>query len=631
MSYRYEQNPITQQPEIVIDGWEKGIADSPYQGISDMRCANIISIPNEVSVNFSTVQHSQAKFANGTILSTSAANDTLTYTGPGLLVDAMAITFTTVNFTSNPTVTTTFPYWVGSVSGGTFKLYTDMAMTDLVDITGTSGTGSFEVVNMGTPKYSTSWDYIGGSSFAHYYWIVDDNGLVWLSNGGGVFEYQGNIVIPKTGGTAKNSHGNGIIYYQGYLFVFRNSQIDYQNIATGAWVYGWNYQLGTATTWDTVVATLNSTYSDVTPHDSIIGLQNKVFFCDSGFISSFFQTDPAVTFDPSNLATYTPVHNAVGIETNDTAVCLELLGTNILIGGSLNKIYVTDGINFKYINPIFLAESYVTHMKTINTTTYLLIGNRGRIYQTNGSQVSLFKKVPDHISGTVEPYFTWGGVGSHKNQLYFGVSATKNDGTALTNYGGLWAVDVDTKAMRLVNQLSYGDYTGRATVIIPVMGDVGGTGLMIGWTTSTYNSTYGYYYGGADITSSTLYTQSYNTPNYKTYIDTDLIPVGTYLNKKTFYKVEYKLTTPMTSSGDAIRILYRTNMAIESGNATSDGFTVLPSSQDVTYGEYNYVSGAEWNMAYYYNVNFENVQWVQFRIELDGGNSYTRLKEIRIS
>ena len=43
---------------LVIDGWEKGVADSPHSGLSDMRNINIISVPGESSVNFSTVINS---------------------------------------------------------------------------------------------------------------------------------------------------------------------------------------------------------------------------------------------------------------------------------------------------------------------------------------------------------------------------------------------------------------------------------------------------------------------------------------------------------------------------------------------------------------------------------------------
>ena len=52
MAYRQEKN--NGDIDIVIDGFEKGIADSPEQGIADMRNMNITSVPNEAAVQFAT-------------------------------------------------------------------------------------------------------------------------------------------------------------------------------------------------------------------------------------------------------------------------------------------------------------------------------------------------------------------------------------------------------------------------------------------------------------------------------------------------------------------------------------------------------------------------------------------------
>ena len=43
-----------QNHDIVISGFENGIGDSPYSGLTDMRSVNPISITGETSVSFST-------------------------------------------------------------------------------------------------------------------------------------------------------------------------------------------------------------------------------------------------------------------------------------------------------------------------------------------------------------------------------------------------------------------------------------------------------------------------------------------------------------------------------------------------------------------------------------------------
>jgi hypothetical protein len=89
---------------------------------------------------------------------------------------------------------------------------------------------------------------------------------------------------------------------------------------------------------------------------------------------------------------------------------MTLLGNQILIGGKFNAIYVWDRLKFYYDYRIYLPETFVTKLLTINTTVYIFSGNRGRIYQTNGSQASLYKKIPDHLSDTVEPYLIRNGL-----------------------------------------------------------------------------------------------------------------------------------------------------------------------------------------------------------------------------
>ena len=54
--------------------------------------------------------------------------------------------------------------------------------------------------------------------------------------------------------------------------------------------------------------------------------------------------------------------------------------------------------------------------------------------------------------------------------MYFGIQAYNNGNTAIPQYGGLWAINLDTGAMRLLNELSYGSpygtYAGIASVIL---------------------------------------------------------------------------------------------------------------------------------------------------------------------
>jgi hypothetical protein len=582
---------------ITISGWEKGISDNPYEGITDMRGVNIVSVPGEASVNFSTTLNTNTN-VTGSVISTDSVAKTISISGAGIQT-GQAVTFTGLDAVGIITGTV---YWAIGTSNP-YTLYTNYGVTAVLNITG-NGTGTYTSVPMGTPKYFTHLV----TPYVDTYFMVDSTGYVWsnfLAVGGLTFwRYTGNA-ITGTNGTA---HGNGIVAYVpsdtgttglGYIFVFRDFQIDFATINSNAaltWTYGWNPATG-ITGQNNYLKSAN-TGTQIYSHEAIVAPDNKVYYCDGNWIGRFYQTAISTGFNPAsgNTTTHTADNTKV-LPATDTAQCLAPLGNTLLIGGINNIIYPWDTFSQLPSFPIFVAEYNIQKMITVNTNTFIFAGNRGRIYYTNGAQAQLFKKVPDHISGTVEPYFTWGGIASNKNQLYFGVKGLTNAGASLSGYGGLWAIDLDTKAIRLMNLLSYNTELGYATAIIPNFStNPAGAGIYIGWDSGV--SAY-----GIDTTSSTPQT------SYTAYIETDIIPVGTFLDKKTFSNLEFKLSTPMVA-GEGIRISQRSNI---NGAWTQVGETTTTVLSDV------------------YPVNFESTQWVQFKIEMKStasNPSYVRLRNL---
>lgn len=580
---------------MVINGFQNGIADDPYSGISDMRNVNIISIPREASVNFSTSKVSYPTITNATVQSSDAAADTITFLSQTTLEARMSIVFsaTTIGGLSAGTI-----YWVGAVAGATTcQLFTDQALSVLVNITSNS-TGTFSTLNP-TKLLNWAYDSVHGFDYA-----IDSTGYVWgtnLATPTGYWTFAGNTTVTNAG-------GRGLVCYTTsnntcYLFVFRNKRIDYAlSGSPSSWVYGWNTATGGAGVdiMETPSGTSNS-------HQALVGQDNVVYFCDASYIGSFFEKAGQI-FDPTSTATFTAATSTNGtsyalkLPFIEKAQCLAELGVNLLVGGIRNQIYPWDRISTSFKYPILLAENNIFGMVTVNTNTFIFVGNRGRIYITNGTNGQLYKKVPDHLSGTVEPYFTWGGACSIKNQLYFGLQATTNAGAANNNYGGVWAIDLDSKAIRLTNQLSYATYAGVASIVFPIFSaSPAGTGLYIGWFDG---STY-----GIDQTSSTPYS------NYESYIDTDNIPIGSFLEPRTFQNVQWKLSTPLVS-GEGVKVWYRKDF--------SQSFTLiwekLYDSAATTFSDLS-------------SVNFEKAQWVQIRVQIKStasSPSYTRLTEIRL-
>ena len=75
MSYELEKDT----KDIVISGWEKGIAPSPHLGIANMQCANISTETGEVMAAYQRALTTQSPISNGSIGTGNA--DTFSYVG----------------------------------------------------------------------------------------------------------------------------------------------------------------------------------------------------------------------------------------------------------------------------------------------------------------------------------------------------------------------------------------------------------------------------------------------------------------------------------------------------------------------------------------------------------------------
>lgn len=580
MAWKIQKNILTAKPEIVIDGFENGIADSPYEGIADMRNVNITTAPKQASVTFATAAITLPPTGyTGVAWSSDDATDVFTVASTAGFYNGMALTIVTTSGAGSGTAGNT--YYVGNITPTTFKLYTNLTIDFLLDVT-TGRTGTFTVPTFGTPADSVSSpsntvDATTGLPFKNTF-IMTTNGYVWsityhtTSPIGGALpintlQFLGNLLHSTAG-----SPNTGISVWKGYLFTFMNAAIDYIAISnlggtvnpsanpSANWVYNWQ-------------ATTTSTQG----HRAVAATDNALYFCNATFVGSILE-NAGSTFNPATPATYTYNASALALPTYDVATCLAQLGTSLLVGGIMNSVYPWDRISTSFTYPLICAENCIKCIVSTNATAYIFAGNRGNIYITNGSNIDLFKKFPDSISGTVDPYYNWGWAVYLKNQLFFTVSATTNGGTAISNFAGIWAIDLTTKAFRMSNSLSYGTYAGTVPVLVP-MGNIRPTGdsLFAGWLNST---------GGVDYTSGSPYT------NYEALIDSDIMNIGGFLTKNTFSNIEFKLAKPLVS-GEKIKLLQRSNLTdsfVEIGNTTTAG--LLSDS---------------------YPMNFENVQWLQIR------------------
>lgn len=582
--------------DLVIDGFENGIADAPERGIAFMRNLNLVSAPGEANVNYKTaaINFPSNSAQTGTATFT-AATDVVDFGGGVILYTGQCVTFTS----TTGGVTAGTLYWLSNVSGTTAKIYTDIGHSQLVNLTADT-TNGFSTIPFGKPTWG-ALDILRNNEF-----ILDDAGRAWWVNSSGNLTFIGNT-------TLTSAHGNGICVLGDYLFVFRDAAMDYLPItyltstSAPSWTYGWNSYV--------LSASSVTGYS----HHAINTQDNGMYFCNDQNIQSILIKGGS-TFDPATASTYTSSlassnGYALLLPSVDRSTCLAELGTNILVGGIQNKVYPWNRVATSYNYPLILAENHTVRMVTTNSTTFIFAGNRGRIYMTNGSNIQLFKKVPDHIvqifgttNGT-DPYFTWKDAIYWKSQIYFSFEAATNAGTVITNLGGIWAIDISLNdlqiitatCLRMVNTLSQATYI--PSVLLPNIRTAtpAGAGIYAGY----YNTlTTGY---GVEVTQTTPYVDT----DIGGEIYSDLIPTGIFTKPRSFEQVEFKLAKEMVS-GESVRMSVR--------QSNSQSWTVLGTT----------TSGVLSNIEPFAT---QDSQWIQVYIELFSTAttpSFVPLKEIRL-
>lgn len=589
MSYRYEKST----GDIVIDGWEKGIASSPHTGLGDLKCLNIATMPGEVSVNYARVQQSQQPITAGTI--SAGGSGFVVYTGSPALLQG---TWITISGSSISGLSNGVYFVLLNASATNIQLSSTFKGAQITGL-GLTGTATFTTTNMGRPIADA---YTSTENFPNYqYFVLDATGLVWTNNSGST-EWALVQTTPISGAT-------GIFCFDNYVFVAADN-LYYKGLAA----------LGTA--WGTFKS-INSGF----PHSSVLTPSDLLILCDGSQLDTLM-ANPGFSFDPTNAATYTWTPGAVLLPSTDIANTIALIGngsaatggtggaTNVLVGGQQNIIYPWAPGTAFFQPVIFVSENYIQQMVTVNNLVYIFAGSKGNIYITNGSSLTSVISVPDYIANSTgtnqDPFFIWGGAMYLRGRIWFSLQAP--------NCGGVWSFiptinfypqqDVGM-SLRLEHQNSYGTYNGLATILFSPQRTTDqqaeGVQYWAGWDSGS--TTYGIDYSGT-----TPYT------NGAAIIETDLIPYGELLGeqKGTPENVEFKLSSPLVA-GESIVINFRPNLT----SAWSSAGTI----------EYEGASDVGDLIGYISPHNIQNVFWLQFQVIListASSPSFNRFIELRI-
>lgn len=716
MSYRVDKNPQTGNRALVIDGWQNGIAQSPYQGIANIRNVGISYYPGVAYVNYrrqaATINAGTGEFtagshsvdvsnntgwsfgsniniplystqselgliyildSQGNIFKQDAVNGTsftkltgrygdgsgglaywnkyLVVIGGGLIEfcgdgtgDAGIISTNwnllnsgaarntatiTTNFATFPnnilfvtpnrtytlpilkindpvTFTTTGTLPAPLVVGTTYYIKTiDATSATFITISATlggaavilttDGTGVHTITDNTNPlplgnctafQFSASLPYTSSTTSATIDSYVNPIGATVTSNWLGATGTYNIIMTDGTRLAAVLTNGSATITFL--------SPIIYTLIAAG----GYQVELldTTATTYKTWVSKVDG----------------NLYFANARNVGRILAQNDNIKFNPALADTYA-VNVAVTevLQPTDTVVDLTDLKDVLIISGQ------KDTYSWDYVSATPNAPSPVgeTISSTINIlgNLYTLAGQKGSIYISNGYSAQLLCKIPDYIAGVIDPVWTFGGTMFHRSKLFFQALATTASGTKIL--AGIFSIVVSAAAIQetppaIIMEAQNSSGLVPSTAV--------GTGVLIDNTPSA-NGNDSYYSGwgfGASATGGIDYNDTTLWQNYEPVIETDIIPIGTILEKETFGLIEFKLDR-LLANGDSIRLSWRANL--------TDSYTVL--------GTTTATASTFLQLSDYYQANISQSQWAQFKVEFkcaSSSSSFIPLREIRL-
>ena len=552
---------------LTIRNWDQGIADSPHNGFQLIKNANIEESLGAIKANNKPTSLFQTAISE--TFTANADTEVITITGT-FPVTGTAVTVSNAGGALPTGLSANTNYFLIKLTDTTAKLATTItnafAGTAINLTTAGTGTNTVATVNAGVIKHIIQGD--------GYYIAQDDNGRVW---------YSETYFFLLNGNTLTNPNGNGIVLFENsdatatYLFVFRNAKIDVVEVTalanrrTPSWSNDWQ--------------ALNSGATSDNSHHCIKGQDNIIYFCDDKYIGSIKENKEQV-FAPATPATYIYNSQALDLPSGELAYWLVELGTNLLISSATTtgKIYPWDRISGSFYYPLQVPENYVYRMVNMGNIIYIQAGSQGNIYQTQGSYVRLFKKLPYSVinnTGALSATpITWGGIGEKAGALVVGVDATStgNDGVYLIYPDGRVIID---------NQPLSG--SANVTALCSV-----NNGYVMGFD------------GGVDALSTTRYS------SYETVIQTGIYRMATKTGKSMFSTLEV-VTAKVPSSGtDYVRVKYR------SDNNPATEFTTIK----------EFIFNSSSDAIQTYDAGISDLDNIQFQIELSGNVELIELRLI---
>lgn len=262
MAHRFDK----EEQAWIIDGFQNGIADSPYAGIADIKNLNISSLPGEAALNYSRVAQIPIVSA-GTFTQVSSTN--VSYGGtPQLQLGSL------VSVGSGITGLAAGTYWVSGIPGGTPTQYNLSATYNGSSVSGMSGggTASFSTPFTAEQFIAKAKEFVS-STQKYRYFMMGILGHLWVSDPN---IYGGNWSVVNLTGLGNPTTGMALT--QGIVFAFCN--------ASGSYGIYWQFTNELGSSWNLANAFLNTPVGGSQSHYAITTPLNNgaIYYADNSFV-----------------------------------------------------------------------------------------------------------------------------------------------------------------------------------------------------------------------------------------------------------------------------------------------------------------------------------------------------------
>jgi len=467
----------------------------------------------------------------------------------------------------------------------------DMRNIDITSIPGVAQMNNIAEKKSGTTiDAQPLWIVQDPNTPADFY-CLDVNGVLYKSADSGDSWSE----ISDRGGS-----GEGLAIWKDYIFVFEDTKID---------VYG---PLSGAAAWSNDWATIGTASWHPTKVSDNDG--NLYFGCGRyvGYISEVSGQD----FAPGTSATYsrtlgTSASNSLDLPEDYKIKCMEELGNNLMLGtyrgSETNRtanIFPWDRSSTSFGQPVITEEYSIHAMKNINQSLYVLAGNQGKVYKSNGVQAWEIAQIPDYITSMKDTTLKLegypGAICKYKGKLFFGIgSDSAVDGM------GVWSIQETAGGtiLNLEHGISSGNWGASNKLQLSALSPVTDESLLIGWIDNTTT--------GVDKTLVSGNKYAYGTDYSDCYWESPFYTVGTSLQKRQFTEMEFQLAKDIAAN-EGIRLKYRTSL--------DDSFTTIGTYTNSTF------TGISHNIT----PGIPDCEFIQIRVELKGTTTTPHIKTIRL-